>query len=218
LNLFDPTDFEKKNNFDSTTYDDVITLINKLNSPLRISNPVYWKSELNKIIDTDEFLNWLAINNAIVNWDSYGASARNYYLYHRSDGRFIWIPWDNNEALKGSPGIVGSTGGNGENGRSLSMNEVTANWPLIRYLVDDATYMQRYKDYLRNFKNNHFNVGQLQNLIENYHTMITPFVTGTDGETNDATYLINNASFLNEKIVLKNHISVRAALLNTYVP
>ena len=45
-------------------------------------------------------LTHLALNQAMVNWDTYGRMTHNYYLYSDpSDDRFTWIPWDLNEAI-----------------------------------------------------------------------------------------------------------------------
>lgn len=218
LNIFNQIEFEKKNNTDAADYSDVINLINKINSSTRISNPEQWKIELESVFNVDEFLNWLAINNAIVNWDSYGAMAHNYYLYNHSLEKFMWIPWDNNEAFSRSPGIIGATGGNGINGLSLSMNEVTLNWPLIRYLADDPVYFQRYKTLMKNFKDNVFTSDAMNNLIDKYYELVTPFAIGIDGEQPGYTYLMGSDYFTNEKTNLKTHVVNRRNLIATFVP
>jgi hypothetical protein len=130
----------------------------------------------------------------------------------------MWIPWDNNEALTKNPGIVGSTGGNGMNGLSLSMNEVTANWPLIRYLADDPVYLQRYKDLLKSFKNNVFNNAIIDAMIDYNYDLITPFVVGPNGEQPGYTYLSSSTSFTNEKQNLKTHVTNRNNLISVFAP
>jgi hypothetical protein len=218
LNIYNQQEFIKENNETENDFSDVVQLVTTLNSNLRITNPLQWRTNLESIINVDKFLQWLAINNAMVNWDSYGAMSHNYYLYHHSTDKFIWIPWDNNEAMTNNPGIVGSPGGNGNNGLSLSMNEVNANWPLIRYLADEPIYMQRYKDLLKNFKNNVFNNAIIDILIDNYYNLITPFVIGNTGEQPGYTYLTNSVSFTNERANLKSHVTDRNNLITSYVP
>lgn len=57
-------------------------------------------------------------------------ACHNDFLYTDPDsGLIAWIPWDNNHALSGSEGM--------RKPLSLSLNEVTDNWPLIRFLMDD---------------------------------------------------------------------------------
>ena len=130
----------------------------------------------------------------------------------------MWIPWDNNESLKGNPAIVGAPGGNGENGLSLSMNEVTANWPLIRYLIDDPEYFQRYKDLLKAFKNEIFNNITIDSMIDHDFDLITPYVIGPDGEQPGYTYLLEASAFTNEKNNLKSHIIDRNAMISNFLP
>ena len=67
----------------------------------RISNAEAWRAGLEAVFDVDGFLNWLAVNTVIQNWDTYGLMSHNYYLYNDPiSGLLTWIPWDNNEAFK----------------------------------------------------------------------------------------------------------------------
>jgi len=218
LNIFNQSEFVKQNNITENDYRDVTEFVSTLNSPTRIYNNSQWKTNLENLFNVEQFLKWMAINNGMTNWDSYGTNAHNYYLYHQSNGKLIWIPWDNNEAMNRNPGIVGATGGNGMNGLSLSMNEVTVDWPLIRYLADDAVYFQRYKDLLKTFKNDVFNNATIDAMIDNDYNLITPFVIGPDGEQAGYTYLTSSTSFTNEKTNLKLQVTNRNNLITSYVP
>ena len=169
----------------------------------------------------EHFLKYLAVNNSIVNWDTYGLMAHNYYLYNHSTRKLVWIPWDNNEALSRSPGITGTTGGGGPGGMtglSLRMNEVGTGWPLINFVANDGVYFNRYKFHMRNFKNGVFNQTEMDNLIEKYHTMISPFVVGANGEQPKYTHLSSQNAFVTEKANLKTHVGNRLSLLNQFVP
>lgn len=46
----------------------------------------------------DGFLRYLALNNLMENWNSYGNMTHNYYLYGdpAQDGRLVWVPWNFN--------------------------------------------------------------------------------------------------------------------------
>jgi hypothetical protein len=173
----------------------------------------------------DHYLKFLAINNAIVNWDGYGNMAHNYYLYNHSVNKLTWIPWDHNESLSGSPGITGTAtsgsgpgGPSGHTGISLSMNEVSASWPLIRYLADDAVYMAKYKTYLKQFKDNVFTEVAMNALIDQYSTLITPYAIGAEGEQSGYTYLTGSSSFTSAISALKTHVASRRTLISGYVP
>jgi spore coat protein CotH len=102
---FDTGSFEKKTNDGDANWSDVEALYTVLNSETRTTDPEMWREELEAVLDVDEFLRWLATNTVIQNWDTYGGNSRNFYLYtDPSDGRIVWIPWDNNFALNGNMG------------------------------------------------------------------------------------------------------------------
>lgn len=225
LASFIQTEFDKKNNETEVDYSDVKSLITALNSSTRISNASQWRANLEAVFNVDHYLKFLAINNAIVNWDGYGNMAHNYYLYNHSVNKLTWIPWDHNESLSGSPGITGTTTGGsipgglgGRAGISLSMNEVTSSWPLIRYLADDAEYMAKYKTYMKQFKDNVFTEATMNALIDQYSTLITPYAIGSEGEQSGYTYLAGSSSFTNAILTLKNHVASRRTLISGYVP
>ena len=72
---------------------------------------------------------WL--NAVLQHWDSYGAMTHNYYLYHDpATDRLVWISWDHNEAMPSC----------GRETRHWTKRASATNWPLIRFLLDDATY------------------------------------------------------------------------------
>lgn len=215
--------FEKKNNETTADYSDVQQLVSILNSPTRTTAPAQWRTQLEAVFNVDHFLKYLAINNGMVNWDSYGVMAHNFYLYNHSVKKLTWIPWDHNEALNGNPGITGTTGGGGgqpgRSGLSLSMNEVAASWPLIRYIADDPVYMQTYKDQLKAFRNNILVESTMHAMFDKYYNLIQPHATGTNGEQAGATYLTGGAAGLTTALTaLKTHITNRRALIASYVP
>jgi spore coat protein CotH len=177
----------------------------------------------------EHFLKYLAINNTIVNWDSYGVMAHNYYLYNHTTKKLTWIPWDHNEAFAGSPGITGSSvvtppgppgpgGGGGMTGLSLTMNEVSSSWPLLRYVADDPIYFAKYKAYMKVFKDNVFTEAYMNGLIDKYQSLISPFAIGVNGEKPSYTYLTSESSFTNSFATMKTHVTARRALVTTFVP
>ena len=116
------TSFEKENNEDEADWSDIESLYTILHSDIRQSDPATWKTELEAIFDVDTFLQWLAINTVIENWDTYGAMTHNFYLYNNPEtGLITWIPWDHNEAL--SEGKRSSM--------TLGMDSIGDEWPLI---------------------------------------------------------------------------------------
>ncbi len=106
---FEESEFEKKNNKADNDYTDVETLITIANSNQRKSNPKKWRPKLESVFNIDEFIKYLAVNNTILNWDTYGTMPHNHYLYNDSIDKLTWIPWDNNESLSGSSEITGQS-------------------------------------------------------------------------------------------------------------
>lgn len=220
LATFVQTEFEKKNNELAGDFGDVSGLIKALQSTKRSSDVAAWRSGLEAVFNVDHFAKYLAINNSIVNWDTYGVMAHNYYLYNHSTKGLLWIPWDNNESFSKSPGITGTTGGptGPGNAISLTMNEVGTGWPLINYIANDAVYFEKYKSHMRDFKNGIFTESTVGAMIDKYYDLITPFVVGTDGEQPKYTHLSSAAAFTAERSALKTHVSNRIALINQFLP
>lgn len=92
--------FNKKTNKKEDDYSDVEAIYAALHDSDRKKDPEAWRSNLESVLNVDEFLRWLATNTVIQNSDTYGLNNRNYYLYNNPDTQTIsWIPWDNNYAL-----------------------------------------------------------------------------------------------------------------------
>lgn len=220
LASFVQSEFEKKNNEELADYSDVQAFVSVLNSSLFSANPVAWREGLQATFDIDHYLKYLAVNNAIVNWDSYGNMAHNYYLYNHSVNKLTWIPWDHNESLSGSPGITGTASNTGgppsRSGLSLSMNEVSSSWPLLYRVAHDETYMATYKNYLKEFNEEVFTEARMFALIDKYYALIEPYAIGTNGEQSGYTYLSGSSSFTSAVTALKTHITNRRAVINSY--
>jgi hypothetical protein len=133
-------------------------------------------AEIEDILDVDRALWMLALNNVMVNLDSYiGGFAQNYYLYRDDNGRFVPLIWDLNESfgrftMTGS-GSVNTTISKQQMSHLLHSND--SNFPLVKELLAVPIYKRMYLAHyktilLENFDNdNYFTVGQtLQQLID----------------------------------------------------
>ena len=118
-----------------------------------------------QIFNVDGFLKYLAVNNVIQNWDTYGIMTHNYFLYN-DGGVLTWIPWDNNESFQ-----EGKQGG----ALSLEMNEVSDNWPLIRYLMDIDEYYETYLSHVETFTNSTFDINTITTRLTNYQNVIQSY-------------------------------------------
>jgi hypothetical protein len=159
---FDAAGFEKKTNRDRPDFSDIAGAIDALHAE---GTGAAWRTRLEDHLDVDRFLRWLAVNQVVDNWDSYGRFAHNYYLYGdpARSGRLVWIPWDNNFAFGGLPfGIVAirqdpmprAPGGVAMPAFPFASNDdvlyerADAAWPLIARLLADETYRARYRAHL----------------------------------------------------------------------
>lgn len=178
---FDEASFDKETN-GSSGYEDVLALFAALHDARRHSDPAAWRAGLEAVFYVDGFLRWLATNQLIQNWDSYGSTAHNYYLYADAarGGALTWIPWDHNLALSPGLGLAGP-GGFGE-ALSLSLDEVGADWPLIRFLLDDEVYAARYRELVAEVAAGAFQVERASAIIDADAALLTEALTRVGDE------------------------------------
>jgi spore coat protein H len=203
---YNETQMEKKNNEKAADYSDVYSLYTTLNSSIRTTDAEKWKEELNKVLDVDGFLQWLAANTAMQNWDTYGVMTHNYYLYNdTSNGLLTWIPWDNNEALQY---------GKQDGALSLSLDDVGSTWPLIRYLIDVPEYKEHYRDYLLEFIDTAFDPDKMISIYNEYYELLKEHAYA---EVSGYTFLRNDAEFDAAVEVLKDHAQARNEAVISYL-
>jgi spore coat protein CotH len=204
--IFNLDDFELKTNEVGGDKSDIQELFNILHSADRTSNPEAWKTSLESVFDVNGFLKYLAANNTIQNWDTYGIMPHNYYLYHDpQDGLIKWIVWDNNEAFQ-----------NGKQGGavSLAMSEVGTDWPLIPYIIGDSEYEATYKSYLQQFITTSFESSRVQNLYSTYESLI---YASAEKEQTGYSYINGISGFTSAMSSMKSHNTSRIATVNAYL-
>lgn len=205
--------FEKQTNQKEADWSDIQAVFAALNSDLRTSSPAAWRAGLEAVLDVDTFLRWLAVDTIVQNWDTYGAMAHNYYLYtDPTDGKVTWIPWDNNMALSATSS--GPGGGRGGSVRSLDLSGVSSQWPLIRYLADDPTYLAKYQQYLAETIQGAFQPAALAETYQKYHALIALYV---QQEAQGATQLASLESFNGSVDGLIQHAQSRSAAVQQYL-
>lgn len=207
LEGFDINHFEKKTNEEEGDWSDIQELYDVLHDNIRLTDIESWKSALEKVFDVDGFMKYLAVNNTIENWDTYGNMTHNYYLYHDpADGLIKWISWDNNLALN-SDGKKNSV--------SLGMQEVSDDWPLISFLIDVEEYELLYKNYLLEFSTSIFIPSKLQATYDSWDLVIKSSV---EKEISPYSHLINGVTDYDaELLIIKNHVSERVAAVDTFL-
>lgn len=217
-------DYMKKNNQELNDYSDVKALYDVINNSTRTSNPQQWQDHLESVFDVDHFLKWLAANTAMQNWDTYGNMGHNYYLYNNPlNNKLTWIPWDNNEALSNGqqnennnksnfPGP--GPGGGGHTPLSLSLDEVTSDWPLINYIIAIDEYKTTYQQYLEEFMNEVFKPAKMIAKYSSYYNLIR---TAVYEEETNYTFLSSSSEFDTAVDALKSHVQSRQDAVITYL-
>lgn len=153
---------------DPGDYQGVKNVHQALHNPIRNSDPVVWKQQLDAVFDTGKYLKWLACNRVVQNWDVYGAIAHNYYLYQNPESnKLTWIPWDHDNALKYLEG--GGT-------YDFTFSEIGEEWPLIKYLIENPDCQAIFKQEVANFIQGPFREEQVVQTLNRHLDLVEPFV------------------------------------------
>lgn len=204
---FSSEDFEKKTNEDDEDWSDIIALFSALHDDKASTDPAAWRENLEAVFDVDEFLKYLAVNEIIQNWDTYGRMPHNYYLYNNPDtGQLTWIPWDNNEALQA-----------GKQGGALALDFSNMNdseWPLIARIYADEVYRARYNTYLAEVMAYAFETSVVQSAYDTYSVLIEPYATT---ERLGYSFLESGSDFYSAVAILKSHATARASAVTSYL-
>ena len=197
-------DIDLKTNGDVNYKTDIQDFYNFLHDGSRISDPDTWKDQLESVFDVDGFLKYLAVNNTIQNWDTYGKMPHNYYLYHDpADDLIKWIVWDNNEAFQ-----------NGKQGGAVSfgMTEVSDSWPLISYIIAQEEYETIYKQYIQDFINGPFSSSNMNTILDDHQSLLE-----NSASNERSGYSFVNGQFASGIAGLKSHNTARISAANAYI-
>jgi hypothetical protein len=214
---FQTEGFEKKSNEDKADYSDVMGALDALHAPR--TDAQAWRSGLEAKLNVQSFLDVLAFSRAIGHWDSYGVMTHNYYLYGDplDMGRLVWISWDHNMSLQRGFFFGGLT---------VMMDEVTEDWPLIRYLLDDAVYREQYRASLRAALGGLFEKAKFDARAMQLHALVTPAVLGgegMEGEQAPYTFIMEPDQFRNavtgaDSGLIASADTLRAAVVSALGP
>lgn len=197
----DETSFPKKSNRAEADWSDIQAAIAALNA--NRSDASAWRDELDRRFDAAGFLRWLAINTVVQNWDSYGITCRNYYLYGdpSEGGKLHWIPWDQNLSFRSdmSPAPL----------LPIDMSTVDARFPLIRFLMDDPVYIEIYWSEVGRFDRGLFAPDRIKERLRATHDLVAPHVVGPEGELPGYTWLRDPDAFTSSLDALQAHVDLR---------
>ncbi len=135
-------------------------------------------AEIEKVLDVDETLRFLAVSALIVHLDNYIAMGHNYYLYD-NNGKFVILPWDLNMAF-------------GTFNYSLNRDQLInyyideptgghmAERPLVNRLLSYQPYLDTYHGYLKELLDGPFSVASMNSRIDELAALIRPSVQADD--------------------------------------
>ena len=131
---------------------------------------------LEKYMDVDNVLRYMAVHTFVVNLDSLSSNmAHNYYLYE-DDGKLNIIPWDYNLAFGGF-----QSGDTGETvnfpidtpfSSSISMEDRQ----FFAALLENKEYLAKYHEYLRMLAEEYVGGGQFEKTVKNIRSSIDSLV------------------------------------------
>ncbi len=135
-------------------------------------------TEIEKVLDVDEALRFLAVSALIVHLDNYIAMGHNYYLYD-NNGKFVILPWDLNMAFG-----TFNYGLNRDQLINYYIDEPTggpmAERPLVKRLLSHQPYLDTYHDYLEQLLDGPFAAANVNTRIDELAALIRPYVAADE--------------------------------------
>ena len=180
----------------------LINLIDVLNN-----NP----SNLENVLNVDRVLWYFAVNQVVMNYDTYNiGSPHNYYLYQTKDDLFQIIPWDLSESFINASGSTPT-------GILSDPYSIQPNKPLLNILLNNQLYRKIYTAHLRTIINESLDTSWFLQNINSLQTLAYPAVlddTEKGYSTQDFFDNINQVSVLNQWISSQPLIPVILARIN----
>jgi spore coat protein H len=198
---FDAAGFAKKTNEDAADWTDVEAALVALQAD--VTDAAAWRAGLERWLDVQSFLSWLAVNTVVHNWDAYGVGAHNYYLYGdpAAQGWLTWIPWDHNLAMmEPRAGSAHASGPQGPAAPANAVDEIFHTdagpaWPLISKLLADEAYAAQYRDNVAAALGGVFETERAVARMRQLHDLISPYLVGPDGERPTHTTISSETAF-----------------------
>lgn len=162
------------------TFADAKNLISVINAGNRTTDSAAWHRNLEAVLDVRSFLNWLALSTAMFNWDAYGSSAHNYYLFDNK-GVFEYIPYDFGWAFDYS---IAGMGGLGITRTSIWYNSTggfgssLGTFPLVKNLLADKNYCELYRSDMTAAIAGPASVASFQAKVDKYGPQVTAVLPG----------------------------------------
>jgi hypothetical protein len=132
------------------------------------------EAELNKVLDVDGALKFLALENALINSDGYWIRSSDYNLCQDERGRFHIIPHDANETF--APAERPGQGRRGAEEMSVTLDPAAGqddpSKPLLHRLLAVPALRSRYFGYVRQIAEKSLDWNRLGPIAAKYHQLI----------------------------------------------
>ncbi|MCR4991144.1 MAG: CotH kinase family protein [Lachnospiraceae bacterium] len=158
-------------------------------------------NDIEKYIDVDNVLKYMAVHTFAVNMDSLsGSMAHNYYLYEY-DGQLNFFPWDYNLSFGGM-----SRGKDADATETINdaIDTPFSGTDFFDALLSNEEYLERYHEYLRQLVDEYVEGGRLEETYSRIRSQIDGLV-----ET-DPTAFYSYDEYLNAADILIKTIKLRA--------
>ncbi|PKL59193.1 MAG: hypothetical protein CVV33_09090, partial [Methanomicrobiales archaeon HGW-Methanomicrobiales-4] len=101
--------------------------------------------------------------------------------------------------------------------QNLSLAEVGEEWPLIRFLMDDPVYHEKYVTAVEKAINESFDPEEMEAIYTKNHDLISPYVVGSEGEQTGYTHLKDPQDFIDSLTTLIDHADSRYDAVMAYL-
>lgn len=131
------------------------------------------QEDLEKVLNTQEVIDYFAVNNFVLPLDSYtGSIVRNFYLYEQ-DGKLEMIPWDYDSAF--GDNNLDSIAYYASYPLDKPFGAKLEDRPMMSWIFSDSVFEEKYYDILVNIAEE-VQSGEYYDLINQVNEMIRPYV------------------------------------------
>lgn len=168
--------YEAKSNASDQAWTDLVRLCRELDTvPVESLD-----TRLDRVLDVDRVLWFLAMDNVLIDSDGYYARGSDYLVYQEPRyGRFHLLNYDSNETFR-YPGGGGPGGRSGISVEGVKLSpfagEENSGRPLLHRLMANKRIRARYVAHVRTIVEEWLVSGRLEEKLSEYHRLIAPFV------------------------------------------
>lgn len=169
---------------------------------------VHGRVDIERYIDVEQVLKYMAVHNFSVNEDSLsGSMAHNYYLYE-ANGQISVLPWDYNLALGGMHG------GDATSVVNEPIDDLWKGTKLFDFVLENEEYKARYHEYYKKLVNEYLYGGRFEKAYDRIRNQIDALVKADSNAMYTYDEYVKGAELLRETVMLRAE-SIRGQLDGT---